>query len=47
MVNLKSFSIRDFLQNNWTYELTVHFKHDIMGKHFPENFIETLNKVEL
>ena len=42
-VNSKSFVSKDFLQNKWKYELTVHFKHEMMGKHFTE----TSNKVEL
>ena len=43
MVNSKSFVGKDFLRIKWKYELTVHFKHEMMGKHFTE----TLNKVEL
>ena len=31
-VNSKSFVGKDFLRNKWKYELTVHFKHEIMGK---------------
>ena len=33
---------KDFLQNKWKYELTMHFKHEMIGKHFTE----TWNKVE-
>ena len=36
-------NIKDFLQNQWKYELTVLFKHEMIGKHFTE----TSNKVEL
>ena len=32
MVNSKSFVSKDFLQNKWKYELTVHFKHEMIGK---------------
>ena len=47
-VNSRSFIDKDFLRNKWEYELTmfeltVHFKHEMIGKHFTE----TLNKVEL
>ena len=42
-VNSKSFVNKDFLGNNWKYELTMHFKHEMIGKHFTE----TSNKVEL
>ena len=42
-VNSKSFVGKDLLRIKWDFELTVHFKHEMMGKHF----IETLNKVEL
>ena len=42
-VNSKSFVGRDFLWNKWKYELTMHFKHEMIGKHFTE----TSNKVEL
>ena len=42
-VNSKSFVSKDFLRNKWKYELTTHFKHGMMGKHFTE----TSNKVEL
>ena len=31
-VNSKSFVGKDFLQNKWKYELTVHFKHEMIGK---------------
>ena len=41
--NSKSFVDKDFLRNKWKCELTMHFKHEIIGKHFTE----TLNKVEL
>ena len=34
-----SFVGKDFLRNKWKYELTMHFKHEIIGKHF----METLN----
>ena len=43
MVNSKSFIGKDFLRNQWKYELTVHFKCGKMGKHFTESS----NKVEL
>ena len=53
MDNSKSFVSNDFLPIKWKYELTVfkstmfkltmHFRHEIIGKHFTE----TLNKVEL
>ena len=43
MVNYKSFVGRDFLLNKWKNKLTVHFKHKMIGKYFPEY----LNKVEL
>ena len=42
-VNSKSFVNKDFLQNKWKYELTVHFKHEMIGK----LFTETSNKVDL
>ena len=42
-VNSKSFVGKDFLRNKWKYELTMHFKHEIIGEHFTE----TSNKVEL
>ena len=42
-VNSKSFVNKDLLRIRWNFELTVHFKHEIVGKHF----IETSNKVEL
>ena len=35
-VNSKSFVNKYFLQNKWKYELTVHFKHEMIGKHFTE-----------
>ena len=28
-VNSKSFVGKDFLQNKWKYELTMHFKHEM------------------
>ena len=31
-VNSKSFVGKDFFRNKWKYELTVHFKHEIIGK---------------
>ena len=31
-VNLKSFVGKDFLQIKWKYELTMHFKHGMIGK---------------
>ena len=43
MVNSKSFVGKDFVRIKWKYELTVHFKHEMIGKHFTE----TSNKVEL
>ena len=42
-VNSKSFVSKVFLRNKWKYELTVDFKHEMIGKHFTE----TSNKVEL
>ena len=42
-VNSKSFVGKDLLQIKWNFELTVYFKHEMIGKHF----IETSNKVEL
>ena len=42
-VNSKSFVSKDFIQNKWKYELTVHFKYEMIGKHVTE----TSNKVEL
>ena len=42
-VNSKSFVGKDLLRIKWNFELTVHFKHQMIGKHF----IETSNKVEL
>ena len=47
-VNSESFVGKDFLRIKWKYELamfelTVHFKHEMIGKHFTE----TSNKVEL
>ena len=36
-INSKSFDGTD----KWKFELTVHFKHEIMGKHFTEN-LQTL-----
>ena len=30
--NSKSLVNNDFLRNKWKYELTVHFKHEIIGK---------------
>ena len=42
MVNLKSFVVKDFLQNKWKYKLTMHFKHEMIGK----RVTETLNKVK-
>ena len=41
-VNSKSFVSKDFLQIKWKYELTVHFKHEMIGKHFTE----TSNQLE-
>ena len=38
----KSFVGKDFLRIQWKYELTVHFKHEMIGKHFTE----TSNKME-
>ena len=31
-VNSKSFVGKGFLRNKWKYELTVHFKHAMIGK---------------
>ena len=31
-VNSKSFVGKDFLRNKWKYELTVHFKHEMIAK---------------
>ena len=42
-VNSKSFVSKDLLRSKWKYELTVHFKHEVIGKHLTE----TSNKVEL
>ena len=42
-VNWKSFVGKDFLWIKLKYELTVHFKHEMIAKHSKE----TLNKVEL
>ena len=42
-VNSKSFVSKDLLRIKWNFELTVHFKHEMIGKHF----IESSNKVEL
>ena len=42
-INSKSFISKDFLRNKWKYDLTVHFKHEMIGK----QFTETSNKVEL
>ena len=42
-VNSKSFVDKDFFRNKWKYELTMHFRHEMIGKHFTE----TSNKVEL
>ena len=42
-VNSKSFVSKDFLRNKSKYELTIHFKHEMIGIHFTQ----TLNKVEL
>ena len=39
----KSFVDKDFLRNKWKSELTVHFKHEMIGKHFTE----TSNKKKL
>ena len=36
MVNSKSFIGKVLLQIKWKFELTVNFKHDIIGKHFTE-----------
>ena len=41
--NSKSFVGKDFLRIKWKYELTVQFKHEIIGKHLTG----TSNKVEL
>ena len=38
---------KDFLRIKWKYELTVHFKHDMIGKWLGKHFTETSNKVEL
>ena len=38
----KSFVGKDFLRSKWKYELTVHFKHEMIGKYYPK----TSNKVE-
>ena len=35
-VNWKSFVGKVFLQIKWKFELTVHFKHEMIGKHFTE-----------
>ena len=43
MVNSKSLVHKDSLRSKWKYELTVHFNHEMIGKHFAE----TSNKVEL
>ena len=43
MVNSKSFVGKDLLRIKRNFELTVHFKHEMIEKHF----IETSNKVEL
>ena len=43
MVNSKSFIGEDFLRIKWKFEQTVHFRHEMIGKHFTE----ILNKVEL
>ena len=32
MVNSKSFIGKDFLRNKWKYELTMYFKHEMIGK---------------
>ena len=37
-VNLQSFVVKDFLRNKWKYELTVHFKYEMIVKHFHRNF---------
>ena len=46
-VNSKSFVSKDFLQNKWKYQLTMHFKYEMIGKMMGKHFIETSNKVEL
>ena len=33
-VNSNSFISKDFLRINWEYELTVHFKHEIIHRNF-------------
>ena len=43
MVNSNSFVGKDFLRIKWSFELTVHFEHEMIRKHFTE----TSNKVEL
>ena len=42
-VNSKSFVSKVLLRIKWKFELTVHFKHEMIVK----NYTETLNKVEL
>ena len=42
-VNSKSFIGKVLLRIKWKFELTVHFKQEMIGKHFTE----TLNKVQL
>ena len=37
MVNSKSFVHKVLLRIRWKFELTVHFEHEIIGKHFTEN----------
>ena len=43
IVSSKSFVDKDFFRDKWKYELTMHFTHKMIGKHFTE----TSNKVEL
>ena len=42
-VGHSEFEVIHFLRNKWKYELTMYFKHEMIGKHFTE----TSNKVEL
>ena len=49
-VNSKLFAGKDFLRNKWKYELTVHFKHEMIGKHLTGTLIKVglrINRVRI
>ena len=46
-INSKSFVGKNLLRIKWKFKLTVHFKHEMLGKITGKYFIETSNKMEL